>query len=97
MLCRAVPEVLVEAAIVSHWTSGGEDEYFIFVYPDHAEYWTHFRKRYPYYKQVALRYGASAGSQYCPVFPTREKLIYWLSDVLNLSQGERNLLQLCEA
>jgi len=97
LLSRAVPEARVEQVKIACWTVK-RSAYFIVVHPYHTEYWLYFHKRYPQYKRLALKHGAGRHSlEYCcPEFPTRGDLIDWLSDVLSLSPGERNLLRLVE-
>lgn len=89
ILSRAVPEVWVESAAVSHLYY-----FFIYVEPDHAEYWARFKRRYPWCEQVALKYKVRSTEVACPMFDSIENLINWLIDVLDLTQGESRLLRL---
>ncbi len=91
ILSRAVPDVRVESARVEHWFTA--KMYWIHVKPDHEKYWERFMELYPYWRQVGFRYGL-LGFKLTPVFSSRTKVIEWLVDVLNLTQGEDNLLRL---
>jgi len=70
------------------------------VRPEPYIYWRRFREIYPHWKQVAYKYRSATYSvttrKLCPEFSSRGMLIDWLSDVLSLSPGERNLLYLME-
>ncbi len=94
IMSRAVPDARVESAWVTHVPWWDIRLYFIFVDPFHSDYWIQFKKRYPYWERVALKYGAKAIEAACPEFDSFENLMNWLFDVLILPQGERNLLQL---
>jgi len=91
LMSRAVPGVYVESAVL---TSLWGERFFIYVEPNHSEYWFWFKRRYPQWKRVALRYKAVATTTACPEFRSYKILVNWLLDVLNLSCGERNLLLL---
>ena len=74
-----------------------EPKYTFFVKPDPCSYWRRFKEKYPHWAQVALKYGAAVSPlvcKLCPEFPSRDALVNWLSDTLDLSQGEHNLLRL---
>lgn len=95
VLSRAVPDVRIKSAVLIETTIG---RYWIQVEPDHYEYWERFRRMYPYCKQLARARGVEEhdlGYRRCPEFSSKEALIEWLVDTLNLTQGERNLLRLC--
>jgi len=94
ILSRAVPEVSIVKAKITLWPPTGM--YSIIVHPDHVMYWFCFYKRYPHYKQIALRYGVKEQSvnSLCLEFPTSEGLVNWLFDVIEMPQGERRLLRL---
>jgi len=92
LLSRAVPNVYVSYAVITD--SFGVAGYFILVDPEHTEYWTWFKRRYPHCVSLAQDRGANVNAA-CPEFPTQKGLLDWLSDTLGLSQGERNLLRLC--
>lgn len=76
-----------------------EVKYTLDVKPDPYLYWRRFREAFPCYEQIAFKYGASVYSvvvcRLCPEFPSQDALVKWLSDVLDLSPGERKLLRLC--
>ncbi|RLI41750.1 hypothetical protein DRO59_06125 [Candidatus Bathyarchaeota archaeon] len=102
IMSRAVPEVKVESVEVR----STRKKYWIDVEPNHPWYWLKFKKTYPRWKQDAVANGAvnPTGLEFfersglyggCPEFPTQKNLLDWLSDVLNLSHGERSLLLLC--
>ncbi|RLI41748.1 hypothetical protein DRO59_06115 [Candidatus Bathyarchaeota archaeon] len=93
IMSRAVSEV----RITSSWLvdDPGYARVFIFVEPNHSDYWLWFKGKYPHWAQVALKHKVKYVDSVCPEFPTKKNLLDWLSDVLNLSHGERNLLQLC--
>jgi len=99
IMSSAVPHVLVESAVIVRVNGC----YHIHVSPNHLGYWSAFRRRYPEAVTRALKYGArimidrvgTLVSLACPEFITKEDLLSWLEDVLNLSQGERRLLRLC--
>jgi len=94
ILSRAVPEVHVERVKISYWSM--DRTYFISVYPSQMKYWLCFRKKYPHWRQVALKYTMEEQvvSEFCPEFFTQKGLLDWLADTLGLSRGERNLLRL---
>ncbi|RLI41745.1 hypothetical protein DRO59_06100 [Candidatus Bathyarchaeota archaeon] len=74
-----------------------EPKYTFFVKPDPRSYWRRFKEKYPHWDRIALKYGAAVSPlvcRLCPEFPSRDALVNWLSDTLDLSQGERNLLRL---
>jgi len=75
-----------------------EVKYTLDVKPEPYLYWRRFREAFPCYEQIAFKYGATAYSvvvcRLCPEFPSQDALVKWLSDVLNLSPGERKLLRL---
>ena len=48
---------------------------------------------YPHWKRVGFRHGL-LGFKLTPIFSSRAKVIEWLSDVLDLTQGENNLLRI---
>jgi len=76
-----------------------EVAYSFDVRPEPYVYWRRFKEIYPHWKQLAYKYKSSPNSvmfcKLCPKFSSRSKLIGWISDVLNLSPGERKLLRLC--
>ncbi|MCD6213754.1 MAG: hypothetical protein J7J46_02100 [Candidatus Desulfofervidus sp.] len=95
-LRKLVPDVRVDSVEVR--TSRRRRLYFQ-VFPNHREYWSRFRDRYHRFIFLAReRYGALTSSEglmcFCPEFESLKKLVNWLSDVLDLPQGERNLLHL---
>ncbi|RLI43466.1 hypothetical protein DRO59_00945 [Candidatus Bathyarchaeota archaeon] len=71
-----------------------KESYFINILPAHMEYWVWFKKTYPHWKQVAVSHNAVALDTPCPEFNTKEDLINWLIDVVNVTEGERSLLRL---
>ncbi|RLI43463.1 hypothetical protein DRO59_00930 [Candidatus Bathyarchaeota archaeon] len=90
LLARAVPDAhveLVEIACVN-------TKFFIHVTPNHFRYWERFKKRYSYSLGLAQDRGARVFRAACPEFHTKKDLIDWLSDTLDLTPGERNLLHL---
>jgi len=94
VLARAVPDVRVESAVLIRATVG---YYWIQVEPDHYEYWERFRKKYPHCAQLARACGVEAwGLMYrgCPEFRSKEDLLGWLVDTLDLTQGEKSLLKI---
>lgn len=96
LLSRAVPNVQVDSVVI---VKSLGDLYWFLITPSHYKYWTRFDRTYPHWRQVAYRYGVlpeSVTGDCCPVFPTQKRLLDWLSDVLNLTPGERNLLCLVE-
>jgi len=115
ILSRAVPDVYVETAQIvgtvtdPQWgldlVAGAfrlikiEAKYTLDVKPDPHLYWRRFREAFPWYEQIAFKYGATAYSvvvcRLCLEFPSQDALVGWISDVLNLSPGERKLLRLC--
>ena len=98
LLERAIPGTHIESAALIKASSG---LYWIQVEPEHYKYWSRFREARPRWVQVARTYKATGKSMmvdgFCPEFDTLENLLNWLFDVLELTQGERNLLSLlCE-
>ena len=102
ILSRAVSGVRVTSATVIRtdrtkcWFQEivlGRSTYWIQVDPDHSTYWKCFKEAYPNWEQVARRCRTLS---VCPEFYTKEDLIEWLANTLNLSRGERKLLFLCE-
>ena len=93
ILSRAVPDMRVSYAVVTD--SVRRRGYFILVDPDHIGYWARFKRRYPYCAHVAQVRGARVDVA-CPEFSTKKELLDWLADILDLSQGERRLLYICE-
>ena len=95
ILSRAVPDVRVDSVAVVGSVGG---PCWLLVTPNHYEFWTRFKKSYPHWKRLARKYGvlSSVTGTRCPVFSTQKGLLSWLSDVLNLPSGERNLLYLME-
>ncbi|RLI41746.1 hypothetical protein DRO59_06105 [Candidatus Bathyarchaeota archaeon] len=93
IMSRAVPDVQIESAEVVESVSRTLSLYWIRVKPNHDKYWERFMVLYPHWKQVG--WFRNLGSRFVPIFPSRAMLIDWLSDVLGLTQGERNFLQLC--
>ena len=102
IMSRAVPEVKVESVEVR----STRKKYWINVEPNNPWYWLKFKKTYPRWKQDAVANGVvnltwlESFERFglygvCPLFPTQKNLLDWLSDVLNLSHGERSLLLLC--
>lgn len=99
ILSFAVPHVLVETTVIVRVNGC----YHIHVSPNHLGYWNTFRRKYSEANACALKYGArimigrigTTVTLACPEFITKEDLLSWLEDVLNLSQGERRLLRLC--
>ena len=91
ILSRAVPDVRVESARVEQWFTA--KMYWIQVEPSHERYWERFMELYPHWKRVGFRHGL-LGFKLTPIFSSRAKVIEWLSDVLDLTQGENNLLRL---
>ena len=101
LLARAVPEVYVESTRIEHWDlpKWGVRDYFIVVEPHHRDYWGCFRRKYPHYKRLACARGVEEldlelGRRQCPVFHSKEDLLGWLADTLDLTQGERKLLKI---
>lgn len=94
VLARAVPGTRVESAWVTYIPRQDMRFYFIFVDPAHDGYWARFKMRYPHWERVALKYKVKSVETHCPEFGSYEELIGWLSDVLALSRGKSNLLQL---
>ncbi|RLF81093.1 hypothetical protein DRN32_01685 [Thermococci archaeon] len=92
ILDRVTPDVCVTAVRITRWPMEGL--YFMNVYPVHMEYWRTFKRTYPYWKQVAVKYNAAKLNTPCPEFSTEEDLIGWLVDVVNVTEGERSLLRL---
>jgi len=76
-----------------------ECRYTLDVRPRPYVYWRRFRETFSNWEQLAFKYGATVHSvvvcKLCPEFPSQDALVSWLSDVLNLSPGERKLLRLC--
>lgn len=74
--------------------------YSLDVRPEPYVYWKRFKEIYPHWKQLAHKYKPSPYSvvirKLCPEFPTKEALLSWLADVLNLSRGKRRLLYFME-
>ena len=70
--------------------------WFISVRPRHEDFWCQFRHRYPQWREIAERYGATRGSMlnggWCPEFHQLESLMNWLTDTLGLPRSVRNLL-----
>jgi len=67
------------------------------VRPEPYLYWRRFKEIYPRWRRLAFKCGQRHSvviCELCPEFASRSMLIEWLSDVLDLSQGERNLLRL---
>ena len=95
VLSRAVPDVQVKSAEIVK--SSARAVCWIRVSPNHDRYWRRFKEVYPYYRHLALKHGAERFTlgHCCPKFPTREDLLDWVVDVLNLTQGERDFLRLC--
>ncbi|RLI41740.1 hypothetical protein DRO59_06075 [Candidatus Bathyarchaeota archaeon] len=95
LLSRAVPDVQIESARVFK----AANIYWFVVEPDHYSYWDRFRKIHLNWKRIALKYKAVkvsvASPGFCPAFTSGEDLFNWMFDVLELTQGERNLLLLC--
>ena len=98
-MSRAVPVMRVDSARVVRGR-----HYFILVDPAQSVYWTWFKMKCPHWARVANKYEAMSKSMmgelmisvsFLPVFSTKENLISWLSEVLGLSRGERNLLYFC--
>jgi len=101
ILSRAVPEVYVESARIEHWEllKWGINDYYIVVEPYHRDYWGCFRRKYPHSVQLACarsveKLELELGLRQCPVFHSREDLLGWLVDTLDLTQGERKLLKI---
>jgi len=94
IMSRAVPEVHVERVKISYWPM--DRTYYISVYPSQMKYWLCFRKKYPYWRQVALKYTMEerVASTFCPEFHTKKDLINWLIDVVSVTEGERKLLKI---
>jgi len=93
LLSRAIPDVSIRSARISRWAWR---EYLLVVDPHHATFWDRFRMRYPYCRRLAFEHGANRDSVdncFCPTFPTREHLIDWVLDTLDLPLGERRLLR----
>ncbi|RLI16634.1 hypothetical protein DRO41_00860 [Candidatus Bathyarchaeota archaeon] len=95
LLANAVPDVYVKSATVIRALP---NVYWILVDPDHEKYWERFGEIYPHWKQVAFTYHVRKDSLglrgFCPEFDDLENLLNWLFEVLELPQGERNLLLL---
>jgi len=94
LLSRAVPDARVDSVVI---VKSLGDQYWFLVAPSHYKYWDRFERTYPHWRQVAYRHGVLSQSVTrgcCPVFPTQKKLLDWISDVLNLTPGERRLLHL---
>ncbi|RLF81096.1 hypothetical protein DRN32_01700 [Thermococci archaeon] len=91
ILSRAAPDVQVKTVRVEQWFTA--QMYWVHVEPSHEEYWARFMELYPHWKQAGLRYGL-LGFKLTPIFSSRTGVIEWLSDVLGLTRGESNLLQL---
>ncbi|RLI41747.1 hypothetical protein DRO59_06110 [Candidatus Bathyarchaeota archaeon] len=92
IMSRAVPEVEVKSAVIaSPWST----RFFIYVEPNHSDYWLWFKRGHPRWRRIALKYEVVTTDAACPEFGSYENLVSWLLDVLNLSQGERNLLRFC--
>ena len=99
IMSSTVPHVLVESVVIKYVNGC----YHIHVSPNHLGYWDAFRRRYPgavmraleYGAQVVINKGSTLVTLACPEFTTKEDLLSWLEDVLNLSHGERRLLRLC--
>jgi len=92
LLSRAVPEVHVESAVIVESIEG---TCWISITPNHYEYWKRFEKAYPHWKRLAHKAGALSLIMEVPAFPTRENLMNWLLDLLDVPQGGRSLFQLC--
>jgi len=97
ILSQAVSEVRVDSVEVVESVRG---RYWLLVKPSHGYYWERFKRVYPQWKRVVCKYEALGASLIpsgnCPEFTSLENLLDWLFDVLNVSKGERNLLQLRE-
>ena len=101
LLARVVPEVYVESARIEHWglPKWGINDYYIVVEPYHRDYWECFRQKYPHSVQLACARGVEKldlelGRRQCPVFHSKEDLLGWLVDTLDLTRGERKLLKI---
>jgi len=90
LLSRAVPDARVELVEIARV----DNRFYIHITPNHFRYWGRFRRRYFYSMDLAQERGARVLHTACPEFHTKRDLIDWLSDMLKLTQGERNLLHL---
>jgi len=97
LLSRAVPDESVESARIACWIWKNCFIYSIIVSPRHEVFWERFFKKYPHCERLAFEHGTLGGDSLfrCPAFSTKEDLINWLSNTLDLSLGERRLLHLC--
>lgn len=89
ILSRAVPDIYVTAAEIV--TTPIRARYRIQIRPSHIVYWTQFKERYPHWEKVGSRYGCMV-FRFAPSFPSCVLLVGWLTDVLGLTNGEKNLL-----
>jgi len=97
VLARAVPHVPVDYVEVVAAGRVNRTVYLIEVNPRHHLYWRYFKKAYPHWIRVAHRYRVLGPTHesFCPEFSNARDLLSWLFDVLNLTHGERSLLQIC--
>lgn len=89
ILSRAMPNIYVAAAEIV--TTPIRARYRIQIRPSHIVYWTQFKERYPHWEKVGSRYGCMV-FRFAPSFPSCVLLVEWLTDVLGLTNGEKNLL-----
>ena len=102
MICKLLTQILKEANVGDVYLAElqcartRDYEWFILVSPDHSAFWPRFKSRYPKWREIARRYGASrfsiGNSGWCPEFPRVEDLLNWLADTLELPRGVRGLL-----
>ena len=91
VLKKAVPSSNVSNACISRNVI--TNEYYIWVEPHHAAFWSAFKRRYPDWRKRASELG-SDGRGICPVFKTERQLLLWLCRTLSLSDSAANLLVL---
>ena len=94
VLARAVPEVRVESVVLTKTLTG---HYWIRVVPEHYEYWERFKRKYPHCERLARARSVEEWSltyRSCPEFHSKEDLLGWLVDTLDLTRGERKLLKI---
>ena len=105
MICRLLTQILreanvsdIDAAVIQRSEDRDHLWWYILASPRHATFWSRFKSRYPKWRELARRYGASRFSigetGWCPEFLRPEDLLHWLADTLELSRGIRNLLML---
>lgn len=89
LLKRAVPMQIKQARVIY------DLRFYIYVPYIQFKYWKRFKERYPGWLSLARKHNVEKVIDVaCPEFNTLEDLLEWLSDVLELTTGERNLLYL---